>query len=314
MGAFTVQIEIGDLQGRQYAPLDALVDTGASTTVVPASVLRRLGIEPAMRQTFSRADGGEVELDMGKASVRVEGRETPTWVIFGSEDSGALLGAYTLAGTFLKVDPHNERLIPVIGILNGQPTSSKRTSVVVTRPIPRRSVRETKPITPLDKYIAKITLRHAAVRGKAKKVLRIISAAGLDVNEQDEFGTTALHEAASHGNPLLVHRLITEAGANVDVLDEDGRTPLHRAARHYPNTLQALILAGANVDIADKRGRTPMHVAAPERYGTKAVSLLIDANANVNARDDLGHTPLTLATNKGVAETVTILLNADAEF
>ena len=34
-----------------------------------------------------------------------------------SERSGALLGAYTLTGTFLAVDPCNERLIPVDGLL-----------------------------------------------------------------------------------------------------------------------------------------------------------------------------------------------------
>ncbi|MCH8310391.1 MAG: aspartyl protease family protein, partial [Chloroflexi bacterium] len=42
----------------------ALADTGATTTVIPASVLGRLGITPTQRKTFEYADGNTVELDM----------------------------------------------------------------------------------------------------------------------------------------------------------------------------------------------------------------------------------------------------------
>ena len=117
MGTFSVKIEVGPIDGARYAEVEALVDTGATSTMVPASILRGLGITPAMSQTFEYADCNRVDLDMGKASVKVEGRETPTWVIFGAEDGGALLGAYTLEGTFLAVDPYHERLIPVGGLL-----------------------------------------------------------------------------------------------------------------------------------------------------------------------------------------------------
>ena len=54
---------------------------------------------------------------MAPATLRVEGKETITWVIFGEDDSGPLLGAYTLEGVFLAVDPYNQRLIPVHGVL-----------------------------------------------------------------------------------------------------------------------------------------------------------------------------------------------------
>ena len=117
MGTFSVKIEIGPIDGARYAEIEAPVDTGATSTMLPASILRGLGIAPALRRTFEYADGSRGELDMGKASVKVEGRETPTWVIFGPEDGGALLGALTLQETFLGVDPYNERLIPVNGLL-----------------------------------------------------------------------------------------------------------------------------------------------------------------------------------------------------
>ena len=112
MGAFSVKIEIGPMDGARYAEVDALAGTGANTTMMPASTLRGLGIEPAMSRTFERADGNRVELDMGNASVKVEGRETITWVIFGEDESVPLLGAYTLTGVFMKADPVNRRLEP----------------------------------------------------------------------------------------------------------------------------------------------------------------------------------------------------------
>ncbi len=116
VGTFSVEIAIGDVSGENYEKVDALVDTGASTTVVPGSTLRRLGIAPTKRETFEYAGGQRVELDMAEARARVADRETTTWVIFGEDDT-ALLGAYTLEGTFLAVDPYGQRLVPVNGLL-----------------------------------------------------------------------------------------------------------------------------------------------------------------------------------------------------
>ena len=46
MGTFAVSIEVGDPEGRRYEQFEALVDTGASYTFLPASMLRSLGIKP----------------------------------------------------------------------------------------------------------------------------------------------------------------------------------------------------------------------------------------------------------------------------
>ena len=51
MGTFNVQISIGDQQRAQWIDLDAQVDTGASITSVPASVLRQLGVTPFIGST-----------------------------------------------------------------------------------------------------------------------------------------------------------------------------------------------------------------------------------------------------------------------
>lgn len=117
MGTFSVTIEIGDLHGRQFEAMEALVDTGATTTMVAASVLAELGITPTERQTFEYANGAQAELDMAPVTVRINGDATPTWVIFGEEGTSPILGAHALEGLLLGVDPYGQRLIPMHGLL-----------------------------------------------------------------------------------------------------------------------------------------------------------------------------------------------------
>ena len=117
MGTFQVTIEIGDPQGGRFEEIDALVDTGATLTSAPTSMLRRLGVTPIRKGTFEFADGRQAQLDMGDTRVRVEGVEITTSILFGEEGSTPLLGAMTLEGLLLGVDPFNQRLVPITGKL-----------------------------------------------------------------------------------------------------------------------------------------------------------------------------------------------------
>jgi len=119
MGTFRVSIEIGGPAGRHYETVEALVDTGATYTSVPRLLLDRLGVVPHVRDTFVLADGRRVDRDIGRAWVRVNGREELTLVVFGEPDSPSLLGAYTLEGLRLAADPVGRRLIPVPAYLLG---------------------------------------------------------------------------------------------------------------------------------------------------------------------------------------------------
>ena len=95
----------------------ALVDTGASYTSVPATLLQRLGVPVRDQVTFILADGRQILRDVGRTWIRIDGKSEITLVVFGDEDSTALLGAYTLQGLLLGVDSPNERLVPVPGLL-----------------------------------------------------------------------------------------------------------------------------------------------------------------------------------------------------
>lgn len=117
MGVFSVRVEVGDPRGERFEPVEALVDTGASYTSAPASLLSRLGLVPHERRPFLLADGRTVERDVGRTWLRIDGRTEMTLVVFGGEDTQPLLGAVTLEEFGLGIDPVKQRLISVPGYL-----------------------------------------------------------------------------------------------------------------------------------------------------------------------------------------------------
>jgi clan AA aspartic protease len=117
MGTFRARIEIGDPQGQRFVPIEALVDTGASYTTLPTSLLRGLGVSPQERAVFDLADGREAELNVGETSVRIDGRARTVPVVFADEGTEPLLGAVTLEIFGLAVDPLRQRLVPVHRLL-----------------------------------------------------------------------------------------------------------------------------------------------------------------------------------------------------
>ena len=133
MGTFHYPIEIGDPQSSNFEQMDVLVDTGASYTSIPGSLLRRLGVPIHEQANFILADGRRIERAIGQTWVRIDGKSVITLVVFGNEGTEPLLGAYTLEGLRLGVDPLNQRLVPTPGLLmsvsgKGQPMQAKRMS------------------------------------------------------------------------------------------------------------------------------------------------------------------------------------------
>ena len=113
MGTFTVQLEVADPQGRNYETVEVMVDFGATWTVLPASILERLGVVAHSARRFVLADGSLVERGFGRTWMRLDGREEISPVVFWDEGAQPLLGAVTLEIFSLGIDPVNGRLIPV---------------------------------------------------------------------------------------------------------------------------------------------------------------------------------------------------------
>ena len=112
MGTFSCPLRISSMDGEQVRDVEATVDTGAAYTTLPGSLLRELGIEPIDKRTFLLADGRRVDMEYGRAWATINGNSEVTIVVFGAEDAPALLGAYTLDGLRLAVDPIAKRLVP----------------------------------------------------------------------------------------------------------------------------------------------------------------------------------------------------------
>lgn len=117
MESLSIPISIGDQERERWTTLDALVDTGASITSVPASVLRDLGVAPMTRQNFQFGQGEVRLMDVGQTWMRIEGREVVTLVLFNEEGTLPLLGALALEGVFMGLDPVAKRLVPVAGLM-----------------------------------------------------------------------------------------------------------------------------------------------------------------------------------------------------
>src|SRR5438093_5575961 len=115
MGTFFHPITLVGPDGEET--VEALVDTGASFTTAPRSLLERLGVEPHRRARLRLADGRVGEWDLGRITARIDGQEEETLCLFGTEEAPATIGAYTLEGLLLGVDPLGERLIPREGFL-----------------------------------------------------------------------------------------------------------------------------------------------------------------------------------------------------
>jgi clan AA aspartic protease len=94
-----------------------LVDSGAVYSLVPARILRKLGLRPYREVTFSLTDGTTVTRMVGDAYFEIDGNLGPVPVIFGEEGDEPLLGATTLESLGLVLDPFKRRLIPMRMVL-----------------------------------------------------------------------------------------------------------------------------------------------------------------------------------------------------
>lgn len=87
-----------------------LVDSGATYTVVPAGILKRIGIKPQREEEFSLADGSIIKRKVGSAMYEFEGKESAAPILFGKKGDSLLLGAFTLEALGLTLNPLSRTL------------------------------------------------------------------------------------------------------------------------------------------------------------------------------------------------------------
>jgi predicted aspartyl protease len=94
--------------------LEGLVDTGTHFTQIPLVLLEQIGITPFESRQVQYATGVVETKPVASAEILLGDRRTPTVVLCGDPDSLILIGAFTLEGLNLGVDPLRKTLITLI--------------------------------------------------------------------------------------------------------------------------------------------------------------------------------------------------------
>jgi clan AA aspartic protease len=114
MGLTHVKVMVGNpAKGRKGQAVRCLVDSGAVYSLIPGVVLRRLGVKPHSTREFVLANGDVIRRQLATATFEYQGQRGDSMVIVGEPGDEALLGATTLEGFGLVLDPFRRELRPM---------------------------------------------------------------------------------------------------------------------------------------------------------------------------------------------------------
>ena len=128
-----------------------------------------------------------------------------------------------------------------------------------------------------------LSLHYAATKGD-KTTVRVLTDAGVSVEEEDEFGRSALYLAAQAGHTAVVGMLY-EKRARVDHADKEGKTPLHVAAeRGLEEMVETLLRLGASVTKRTHDGKTALDFATEKHCDSVMRTLRSKSNQVARAK------------------------------
>ena len=138
----------------------------------------------------------------------------------------------------------------------------------------------------------------AALAGEHFQTARLLCERGADPNVRGVYGRNPLHAAAFSGNFNEVRILIEYGPTNIDVRDRVGWTPLLWVSKS-PNfkdgsVLRSLLDYGADINLPNQIGWTPLHLAS-FNGALVVVRLLLEYRADILAKDNRGKTALQVA-------------------
>jgi predicted aspartyl protease len=114
MGTFFAKCKVENIVDRARSAIMSkmLVDTGSEYTWIPATVLEKIGIQREKKDlTFVMANGQKITRSVGFAIIRLDKYFTVDEVVFAEKGDLLLLGARTLEGLNLSVDPSRKKLV-----------------------------------------------------------------------------------------------------------------------------------------------------------------------------------------------------------
>jgi ankyrin repeat protein len=133
-----------------------------------------------------------------------------------------------------------------------------------------------------------------------------------DVKAANRYGVTPISLACTNGDAAMVG-LLLDAGADPNTRLGGGETVLMTAARTGKlGPVKALLARGAEVDAKERRGQTALMWAAAEGHA-EVVEALLRAGADFRTPLPSGFTPLFFAVREGRTEVARVLLKAGAD-
>jgi len=107
------RLAVGEISADQVRQeeIEAIVDTGATSMCLPASVIERLNLRKVDKVEIRTANGRAMR-NVYVAEIEVLGRRSPFQVTEVTDDCPALVGVIVLEAFDLVVDPTKEALTP----------------------------------------------------------------------------------------------------------------------------------------------------------------------------------------------------------
>lgn len=142
--------------------------------------------------------------------------------------------------------------------------------------------------------------------GKVNFVKTLFAEKGIDINHQDVYGRTFLHQVldskSSSKEEMLLY-LSTRKGVDVNIISKVHGTPLQHAVAMGSSReeMNILLQAGTNLNTKNLSGLSVLHIAG--YFGNvMAAKLLLKEGANLEIKDNEGQTPLAKAVFRGQVE------------
>lgn len=148
------------------------------------------------------------------------------------------------------------------------------------------------------------TCLHVAVALEKPNEIKNLLRHGVDINDVDRKGDTALHVAVAQNLIKCVETLFHEPASKIDlgVLNDNGYTPLHLAIKNSNLTMVKMIkdkAAATHVKLFEtvetKHGNNALHIAVETGAADIVQFILENRCADINATNLSGHTALVLA-------------------
>ena len=140
---------------------------------------------------------------------------------------------------------------------------------------------------------------HRAIHYQNIDVLNLLIKLGMDPNNSNRTGISALNRAIDTGNPEII-KILIGAGVNLNPTFNENyyqQIPIEKAIwNDNKEIIRALLLAGANANVSDSEKTTPLHFYSLSKdYDREILDMLIEAGADINAKTTYKETPLEFA-------------------